>query len=550
MSSPSSSYESLSIPLSLIRPVQPESESERGTANHDIPFPATEPTSPTSEHVATPDPPDRVEAIEKVAFIETHDDVETTNAERKRSGSSTPKEMDHPTETKSKIGKVQRSKQITLHVTNPASQKPQFQKSQAAAPARSRTTSNKPTPATSRRNSPVRLTTDHRTPPTKSQAAQLEEHILASMQSDGSQMDQDTAAFTDSVHKWTGMLERAIITDFMSARSSMLARQSQAFEGTRSSLVQKLDVVTKELNDTKAQIGKYQKTAKRSMELVEGVLEYLNQKVCTSAAEHRLSLALFISRNGTQRARAVQAIYFGRWRVKYADAARLRLAGKMADQHAGRALLRKTLIGWQRAGGVSWRRSIETQVRNEAERALAELAAEYDKQIASLQSQVSNLESELRESETARQSQQEDMKKAFMRGVCALNMEAMGMFRKGNFPGDMLCDQPRAPLRESNGRLAQERPENYNPVEIPTGKSQNMRPREASNSIPAQWEAVPNRMRSKPDVTYQPLGAYAGASRTPHASDLFATGKATGGTDSYLSTTIQPTDGLVTRHVI
>ncbi|KAJ3156914.1 hypothetical protein HDU86_003449 [Geranomyces michiganensis] len=65
----------------------------------------------------------------------------------------------------------------------------------------------------------------------------------------------------------------------------------------------------------------------------------------------------------------------------------------------------------------------------EAEKAMEQLAADYDKRIEQLDDKLADAHSRLHESERARAAQAEELKKAFMRGVCALNMEAMSMFR-------------------------------------------------------------------------------------------------------------------------
>jgi len=61
-------------------------------------------------------------------------------------------------------------------------------------------------------------------------------------------------------------------------------------------------------------------------------------------------------------------------------------------------------------------------------RELSELAAKYNKEIDMLTKRLEETQFQLDEASANTADMQENLKKAFMRGVCALNFEAMNVF--------------------------------------------------------------------------------------------------------------------------
>ncbi|KAJ3074020.1 Centrosomal protein poc5 [Podochytrium sp. JEL0797] len=120
---------------------------------------------------------------------------------------------------------------------------------------------------------------------------------------------------------------------------------------------------------------------------------------------------------------------FHTWRTKFKDAQRLHLAERMAASKGRTNALRRALFGWQRVCGVTWRKAVEKSIRVEAERAMHSLSLEYESKLRHLTTQLVSTQTRLTHSEQDRTRAQGEMKKALMRGVCALNMEAMSVFR-------------------------------------------------------------------------------------------------------------------------
>ena len=63
------------------------------------------------------------------------------------------------------------------------------------------------------------------------------------------------------------------------------------------------------------------------------------------------------------------------------------------------------------------------------------MASQYSGLIAQLKNQITDMEAALAKEVATREQLEEHMKQAFMRGVCALNIEAMNVMKRGAPPG-------------------------------------------------------------------------------------------------------------------
>ncbi|KAH9270102.1 hypothetical protein BASA83_007777 [Batrachochytrium salamandrivorans] len=122
------------------------------------------------------------------------------------------------------------------------------------------------------------------------------------------------------------------------------------------------------------------------------------------------------------------AKFFCKWRTRVAETRRLKLALHTAVCHFKRTLLRKSITGWHCVAGVTWKKATEKIIRLKAEKQLKLMSIEYESRIAELSMKLSRAHIQLSSLQKEQRTQQEDMKRSFFRGVCALNMETMGIF--------------------------------------------------------------------------------------------------------------------------
>ncbi|KAI8820383.1 uncharacterized protein EV422DRAFT_68500 [Fimicolochytrium jonesii] len=314
-------------------------------------------------------------------------------------------------------------------------------------------------------------------------------------------MDPDANGFAESVDKWTGLMRRAIVADFMTAKSQMLRRQTQLINQAKAEIADHLADVENRLKTAEAYIVTCEAKAVRCENLMDVSLGYLSKK--------RL-----ISQTG---------LFFARWRLKYAEERRSRMVMRLAVQHHRRAVARKLLLGWKEIAGTTWRRTVERRVKMEAEKAMESLAGEYDKRIAHLERNLTEVNSRLAISESARAVQEEEMKKAFMRGVCALNMEAMSMFRHPDGgEGDTFLANAKGQGKNLDGGTGA----SYPPAPPPpqnTWEAQQLPPPAHSRPTTAPHPPTTTRERQHTNTTAEDLTPQPHPFRQPHPSASLST---------------------------
>ncbi|KPP69240.1 hypothetical protein Z043_112016, partial [Scleropages formosus] len=104
---------------------------------------------------------------------------------------------------------------------------------------------------------------------------------------------------------------------------------------------------------------------------------------------------------------------------------------RIAEQHYRLYLKRKAWRAWHSIIETKWRERVERACRARAEEVCVQLSADYEAKIAQHVEALDKARAEIQRLHTERERFEESMKKAFMRGVCALNMEAMNMFHVG-----------------------------------------------------------------------------------------------------------------------
>ncbi|XP_022611935.1 centrosomal protein POC5 isoform X2 [Seriola dumerili] len=103
-------------------------------------------------------------------------------------------------------------------------------------------------------------------------------------------------------------------------------------------------------------------------------------------------------------------------------------AAQVAQQHYNLQLKKKVWLGWHSLVQKHWKVKVERACRARAEEVCANLSTEYEAKLAEHCEAIEKAQAEIQRLRLERERYEESMKKAFMRGVCALNMEALSMF--------------------------------------------------------------------------------------------------------------------------
>ncbi|KAI8807466.1 hypothetical protein BJ742DRAFT_812853 [Cladochytrium replicatum] len=229
--------------------------------------------------------------------------------------------------------------------------------------------------------------------------------------------DAEAVHFVDCLEKWSHLMRRAVIADFMDAKASIQRKARRRSEA-----------LTSEQNDRIAEL------TKRVLDLTE------ERRLLRDTLEKREELLLVIG-NGYGRMRETVniTILIARWRTRTAETRRLGAWVKMAEMHRRKVVLRKGLVGFQMACRASWKRAAEKQMKIAAEKTMEEMSAVYEKRIEELRVQLKGVQLELKNSDKARIADQEKYKLAVMRGVSALNMEALSVLNMSHDNGSFVA---------------------------------------------------------------------------------------------------------------
>ncbi|XP_072244170.1 centrosomal protein POC5 [Leuresthes tenuis] len=138
---------------------------------------------------------------------------------------------------------------------------------------------------------------------------------------------------------------------------------------------------------------------------------------------------------------------FTHWRLKHIDAKEEARAAQVAQQHYNMQLKKKVWLGWHSLVQKHWKVKLERACRSRAEEVCTRLSADYEVKLAEHCRALEKAQAEIHRLRVEREQYEESMKKAFMRGVCALNMEALGMFQST----EARPQQP--PVQEQHGSL-------------------------------------------------------------------------------------------------
>ncbi|XP_075447456.1 centrosomal protein POC5 isoform X2 [Ascaphus truei] len=120
---------------------------------------------------------------------------------------------------------------------------------------------------------------------------------------------------------------------------------------------------------------------------------------------------------------------FTHWRLQHTEARQEDYACSLADKHYRKTLVKNVWRAWHSVIESNWKDKVEQACRTRAQEICIELSNDYEAKIAQLNGAVEEARAEVERLHAERGQFEGSMKKAFMRGVCALNMEAMTMFQ-------------------------------------------------------------------------------------------------------------------------
>ncbi|NXD27617.1 POC5 protein, partial [Spelaeornis formosus] len=117
------------------------------------------------------------------------------------------------------------------------------------------------------------------------------------------------------------------------------------------------------------------------------------------------------------------------WRIQHVKAKQEEYAIRMADRHFQTTLMKKVWAAWRSVSEERWKDKVARACQLSAEDICVRLTSDYEAKIAELNAALEQTKAEVLQLHSERDQYEDTMMKAFMRGVCALNLEAMTIFQ-------------------------------------------------------------------------------------------------------------------------
>ncbi|XP_041460149.1 LOW QUALITY PROTEIN: centrosomal protein POC5-like [Lytechinus variegatus] len=222
-------------------------------------------------------------------------------------------------------------------------------------------------------------------------------------------MDQDLVRMEKLLDNWSLELKRGV-----------LAELSQA----------KMQVIEKSRVDARL----HEKRSDRDLRRVQNEIE--NQKELLHTFEQSVERKDHIISNLTRAVQKEKDRFqmlrrFESWKLRHSEDRRQVFTMKLAKRHHEKHLKSKVWSAWHSIIVAKWRQRVEKACQTKAQEVCMKLTNDYEARLASLNEALEAARAEVTKLHGERDYYEESMKKAFMRGVCALNMEAMAMFHDG-----------------------------------------------------------------------------------------------------------------------
>ncbi|KAL9985881.1 hypothetical protein ACROYT_G008332 [Oculina patagonica] len=167
---------------------------------------------------------------------------------------------------------------------------------------------------------------------------------------------------------------------------------------------------------------------------------------------------------------------FTLWKIRHCDEKREGFSSKLARRHYKNTVKSRAWSAWRSVIESKWKQRVEKACQAKAQDVCVKLTEDYESRLQTATRELEMARTEIAHLHAERERYEETMKKAFMRGVCALNLEAMTMFREGEEGGRR--PPPTAAAVNNNG----------------------------AEDMPRQQPPLPNVTTSVPTVTQQQFG--------------------------------------------
>ncbi|CAI9624458.1 unnamed protein product, partial [Staurois parvus] len=212
----------------------------------------------------------------------------------------------------------------------------------------------------------------------------------------------------DLLDLWSGNLKTNVITELGKWKLTVIENHKLEMKQQSEKHAEHITHLSNQIDNIKGLLQTYETSIRRKDEVISNLTHALEK--------HKEKIELMRA--------------FTHWRLQQIEARQEDYACSLADRHYRKVLLKNSWRTWHSAIEVNWKDKVEQACRARAEEVCIQLSIDYEAKVAQLNGAIEDAKAEVQRLLEERDHFEGTMKKAFMRGVCALNMEAMSMFQE------------------------------------------------------------------------------------------------------------------------
>ncbi|XP_004910451.1 centrosomal protein POC5 isoform X2 [Xenopus tropicalis] len=211
----------------------------------------------------------------------------------------------------------------------------------------------------------------------------------------------------DVLDLWSGTLKTNIMAELSKWRLTIIEQHKLEIKNQNEKHVEQISQLSNQIDKLQDLLQTYETSIQRKDEVISNLTHALEK--------HKEKTELMRT--------------FTHWRLQLTEARQEDYSHSLADRHYKSTLMKNAWKAWRSVIESNWKDKIEQACRARAEEVCVELANDYESKLTQLNGALGEARAEVQRLLAERGQFEGSMKKAFMRGVCALNMEAMSMFQ-------------------------------------------------------------------------------------------------------------------------
>ncbi|XP_009463750.1 PREDICTED: centrosomal protein POC5 [Nipponia nippon] len=255
--------------------------------------------------------------------------------------------------------------------------------------------------------------------------------------------DEKVTQIENILDLWSGSLKTNVLTELRKWKLSLIEHHKLQMKQEKEKHAAHVRQLSNEMENLKELLHTYEISIGRKDEVITNLTQALERQKERIELMRRFTL----------------------WRIQHVKAKQEEYANRIADRQFRTALMKKVWAAWRSLSEEKWKEKVAKACQLRAEDVCVQLTNDYEAKIVELTATLEQTKAEILRLHSEREQYEDTMKKAFMRGVCALNLEAMTMFQGK----DSRTDPDVGSRSNDNGTIVAGRlpPSQYNPPSPP-----------------------------------------------------------------------------------